>query len=204
MHMMDQRILGALILLLLAALIVVKREATGSVLEKPKGRLLLWLVNIFNLFFLIVANPLAAILLIARRMPGAAPSVFVISSGWLLTVVELAGFAIYLMGFLLMGWALIHLGRNYQLGGSDPRAGDAMVQKGPYALIRHPMYAAALCIALGISCLTQSLVCLGAFLFYLVLILLLIPIEEASLTRVYGAQHVSYRRNTKKLIPGLF
>src|SRR3989339_1012671 len=162
MHTIDQRMLGVLIVLLLAVLVAVKRIATGSILEKPTGGLLLWLVNIFNLFFLLIANPLAAILLLAGRIEGVDPTSVEITSGWLLIVVEMGGLVIYLKGFLLMGWSLIALGRNYQLGGSDPRSGDTIVIRGPYAFIRHPMYMAALCIAFGLACLTQSLACLRA------------------------------------------
>jgi len=49
---------------LLGMLVTVKQVATGSILDKPKGNLMIQLVNIFNLFFLLVVNPLAAMLLI--------------------------------------------------------------------------------------------------------------------------------------------
>ncbi len=68
MHLFDQKILGIMILFLLGVLVVVKRMATGSILDKPKGSFLIQLVNGFNLFFLLMVNPLAAILLITRRI----------------------------------------------------------------------------------------------------------------------------------------
>ena len=67
MHLLDQRILGIAILCLLGILVTVKRVSTGSILDKPKGNLLVQLVNIFNLFFLLIVNPLAAILLPATN-----------------------------------------------------------------------------------------------------------------------------------------
>jgi protein-S-isoprenylcysteine O-methyltransferase Ste14 len=204
MHIIDQRTLGILIILLLAVLVIVKRVATGSILEKPNPGLLLWLVNIFNLFFLLVANPLAAILLILGRMDGIDPTSLEVGSGWLLAFIEIGGLIIYLTGFLLMGWALIGLGSNYQLGGSDPRTTDVLTVRGPYALIRHPMYTAALCIAFGLAWLTESLGCLGAFIIYLVLILLLIPVEEESLLRAYGGQYAAYQQKVRKLVPLFF
>jgi protein-S-isoprenylcysteine O-methyltransferase Ste14 len=85
-----------------------------------------------------------------------------------------------------MIWALARQGRNFQVGGSDPRSADGMIDSGPYSLIRHPMYTGALSIALGISCLLQSAVYLAIFIVYLVLIILLIPGEEDGLRRVYG------------------
>jgi len=67
MNLYDQRILGIAILCLLGILVTVKRVSTGSILDKPKGNLLVQFVNIFNLFFLLIVNPLAAILLPATN-----------------------------------------------------------------------------------------------------------------------------------------
>lgn len=58
MHLFDQRLLGILVLVLLGGLVVVKRMATGSVLDRPRGNFLIQLVNGFNLFFLLMVNPL--------------------------------------------------------------------------------------------------------------------------------------------------
>ncbi len=71
MHLFEQRILGSVILALLVMLVVVKRLTTGSILDKPKGNFLVQLVNVFNLFFLLVVNPLAGILLGASFLAGA-------------------------------------------------------------------------------------------------------------------------------------
>ena len=60
MLILNQRFLGIGIRCLLGKLVTVKRVATGSILERPKGGLLAQIVNIFNLFFLLVVNPLAA------------------------------------------------------------------------------------------------------------------------------------------------
>lgn len=44
--MIDQRILGIVIVVLLGVLVVTKQAATGSILDKPKGNFLVQLVNI--------------------------------------------------------------------------------------------------------------------------------------------------------------
>ena len=201
MHILDQRTLGVLILLLLGMLVTAKRVATGSILDKPKGNLMVQLVNIFNLFFLLVVNPLAAILLITRLLTIIDPTHITINEAWILTVLEVAGLAMYLMGFLLMAWALITLGRNYQLGGSAPRSEDKMIMAGPYTLIRHPMYTAALSISLGLACLIQSWAFFCVFCIYLVLILLLIPMEEEKLLKAYGERYIVYQHKAGKIIP---
>jgi len=45
MHIVDQRILGIAIVFLLGMLVIVKRIATGSILDKPKGNLMVQLVK---------------------------------------------------------------------------------------------------------------------------------------------------------------
>ncbi len=200
MNLLGQTTLGIIILLLLGMLVVVKRAATGDVLDKPQGNLLVQLVNVFNLFFLLVVNPLAAILLLTHRLKAVDPTYLVIQKPVILATIELAGFASYVAGFFVMAWALITLEKNYQLGGSAPRSYDRMIMGGPYRLIRHPMYAAALSIALGLSLLIQSWAFMLAFCIYLVLILLLIPLEEERLLKAYGEQYLTYRNNTRKLL----
>ncbi len=63
------------------------------------------------------------------------------------------------------------------------------------------MYTAALSISLGLACLIQSLAFLAVFCIYLVLILLLVPMEEDKLQKAYGEQYARYRETTGKLIP---
>ncbi len=201
MHLLDQRMLGTAILILLVILVGVKRAATGSIFDKPTGNLLVQLVNIFNLFFLLVVNPLAAILLITRQLPDLDPTHVSIADSPTLIGFELTGLAILAFGYFLMAWALLTLGRNYQLGGSAPRSDDRLVSSGPYRLVRHPMYGAALGISLGLACLFLSWAFFAVFCIYLVLASLLIPYEEIRLRTAYGDQYAAYQRRTKRLIP---
>src|SRR4030042_4618955 len=202
MHLFDQRILGIAILFLLGMLVAGKQAATGSILDRPKGNLIVQFVNIFNLFFLLIVNPLAAIWLIARRLATIDPTPLTIDEPSVLMVLEIPGLMLYMIGFLLMAWALITIGSNYQLGGSAPRFEDKMVVSGPYRLVRHPMYTAALTISFGLTCLTQSWAFLCVFCVYLVLILLLLPMEEDGLRKSYGGEsYRTYRQKTRKLIP---
>jgi protein-S-isoprenylcysteine O-methyltransferase Ste14 len=204
MYIFDQKILGIMILLLLSALVVVKQIATGSVLEKPKGIFLVQLVNSFNLFFLLFLNPLVAILLIAHRLEMIDPLRIIVNEHWLLAIWEMAGLVIYVTGYFLMAWALICLDNNYQIGGSIPRTKDAMVMNGPFRLVRHPMYTAALMICFGLASLTQSWALFGVFSLYLIFIFALIPLEEDGLRQVYDRQYFFYQQKTKKFIPFVY
>jgi protein-S-isoprenylcysteine O-methyltransferase Ste14 len=204
MHLIDQRILGIVILFLLGVLVIVKQAATGSILEKPKGSLLLQLVNIFNLFFLLIVNPAAAILLIIRLLVSIDATRLIIETRWILIGIEIVGLILYVIGYLLMALALIRLGHNYQLGGSAPRSEDRFIADGPYRLVRHPMYTAALSISLGLAFLIQSWAFFSVFCIYVVLILLLIPVEEQELRKAYGTQYDDYQHKTGKLIPFVY
>ena len=75
---------------------------------------------------------------------------------------------------------------------------------GPYSLIRHPMYAAALSISLGLACLIQSLAFFCVFIIYLVLILPLIRMEEDELRKAYGGRYVAYQQKTSKIVPFVY
>lgn len=204
MYPIDQRMLGILILLLLGVLVIIKQLTTGSILDKPKGKFLVQVVNIFNLFFLLIVNPLVAILLITRNLDTLDPTRLTIKSPGLLNIMLIVGLVLYIMGYALMAWALIKLRNNYQLGGSTPRRGDKLVILGPYHLVRHPMYAAALYISLGLALLTQSFACLAVFCSYLLLISLLIPVEEKGLQQAYGEGYREYQHKIRKLIPFLY
>jgi protein-S-isoprenylcysteine O-methyltransferase Ste14 len=203
-HSLYQRILGIVILFLLGMLVIVKRMATGSILDKPRGTLAVQLVNTYNLFFLLVVNPVAAILLITRRLETIDPTHMTIETPWCLMILEIMGFVLFVMGYLLMSWALIRLGSNYQLGGSPPRAEDKMIMEGPYKWVRHPMYTAALSISLGLACLIQSWAFFCVFCIYVVLIRLLIPMEEDGLQEAYGEQYTAYQQKAKALVPFVY
>jgi protein-S-isoprenylcysteine O-methyltransferase Ste14 len=201
---MNPKTLGIMILALLLALVLIKRLATGSILDKPRGGLVVWAGDLYNLFFLLVVIPAAALLLLTSRVRSGLSASLTVKRSGLLTGLEIAGLALYLAGHLLMEWALVRLGRSFQAGGTAPRDAQAMVRSGPYKLSRHPMYTAALLISLGLACLLPSALFVSIFCIYLALILRLIAIEEAGLRRAYGEMYASYQKETKKLIPYVY
>jgi protein-S-isoprenylcysteine O-methyltransferase Ste14 len=199
--MLGETSIGILIFVLLAVLVAVKRVATGSILDRPEGSLLVQVVNVFNLVFLLVVNPLAAVLLLTGHLAEVDPGHVDILEPGIRAAVQFAGLATYVTGFAVMAWALIALRRSYQLGGLAPRPEDGMVTSGPYRVVRHPMYAAVLSISFGLACLTQSLTGLAVVVIYLVLLYHLIPIEESRLLNAYGECYAAYRRDTRRLVP---
>ena len=63
---------------------------------------------------------------------------------------------------------------------------------------------AALSIALGLACLVHSFALFFVFCLYLVLIMLLLPREEAGLQQAYDENYVVYQQHTKRLIPFVY
>ncbi len=202
MHLTGETALGLLILALLGGVVAAKRLGTGSVLdERPDARPLVRSVNAFNLTFLLAVNPAAALLLVAGRLEAWDVSHLDIPSDGIVAVVEALGILCYAAGAALMMWALLTLRASYQLGGLDPRSRDALVTRGPYARVRHPMYAAALALALGLALALQSVLCLAVFAAYLALLSRLIPLEEAGLREAYGEAYEAYARHVRRLFP---
>lgn len=201
MHIIDPQLLGGGMLLTLAVLVAAKRLTTGSLFERLAGSGLLWLANGYNLGFLLIANPVAAVLLATRQSGALAVGQIAVPDVRLLAAIEGVGLAFYALGAGLMLWSLAQLGRNYQLGGIAPRRTDALVVNGPYRFVRHPLYAAVLCLSLGLVCLLQSAIYLAIFGVYVALIGCLIPREEAGLASAYGDAYVAYRHTVKAVVP---
>jgi hypothetical protein len=59
-NLLGQTTLGIIVLLLLGMLVIVKRAATGDILDRPQGNLLVQLVNIFwiNVVLILLLIPL--------------------------------------------------------------------------------------------------------------------------------------------------
>lgn len=104
-RLLDQRLVGVVILLVLG-LLVVRRRATGSLVELPTGGRLVRTADLFNLLFLLVVSPLAAILLLTRTA-SLDPAHGAVPGPCLANAVQFAGLLMYVAGYGLMAWALV-------------------------------------------------------------------------------------------------
>ena len=115
-----------------------------------------------------------------------------------------SGLGLVALGIVLFVWARRALGKSYS-GHVSVKTGQALVQSGPYRLIRHPAYAGYLLMALGLSLGYASLAGLASIL------VLLLPglvyrmsVEEKLLTGHFGEAYRQYMHRTKRLIPGIW
>jgi protein-S-isoprenylcysteine O-methyltransferase Ste14 len=118
--------------------------------------------------------------------------------GWL----RWAGIFLGVASFGLCAWARAALGKEW-----SPylpiQQEHHMVTSGPYACIRHPIYAAYLFFMTAIALVTASWFFVGLLAVSIVVFALRIPKEELMLIEVFGAQYAEYMRRTGGLLPRL-
>ncbi len=109
--------------------------------------------------------------------------------------VAVAGVALLLLGLLLRVSS-----RGFKSDFS--RNGHALVDRGPYALVRNPMYLGILCIGTGVVCILFQWWILGLFYaIFLARYYTLILAEEKKLAEIFGKQYASYQRSVPRLFP---
>ena len=116
--------------------------------------------------------------------------------------VHLFGFAVFLFGIGIRGWAIKTLGRYYS---HMVREVDdhKIVDSGPYKYIRHPAYAGMIVAHVGIILYFFNLITLLIFVFaFIPAIILRIFIEEKTLFKIEG--YADFAETRKRLIPAIW
>ena len=111
------------------------------------------------------------------------------------------GIGLMIAGILVRQWSIAVLGRYFSRT-VGVQEGQAVVDRGPYRLVRHPAYTGSLLTMVGLGFVLQSW---GAVLvliaFFGVAFGYRIHVEEAVLTSKLGDKYVAYAKKTKRLIP---
>jgi protein-S-isoprenylcysteine O-methyltransferase Ste14 len=113
---------------------------------------------------------------------------------------DFLGTSLAALGLSLAIWARLHLGRNWS-GTVAIRSEQRLVQSGPYALVRHPIYAALLMAVVGTAIAIGKL---GAVIALPILFFAYwrkLRIEESALVEAFGDEYESYRRRVGALLP---
>ena len=114
------------------------------------------------------------------------------------------GLGLSIVGVVFLAWIQKHLSRNFT-GTVQIRPGGHVVTTGPYAYVRHPMYACFLLLAIGTLLLTANWVMGGSFLLLILLVIIVrTSIEEAALEKAYGEEYKKYKAKTGALFPRIF
>jgi protein-S-isoprenylcysteine O-methyltransferase Ste14 len=109
------------------------------------------------------------------------------------------GVAICLLGIAVATWARIHIGRNWGMPMSIKEEPE-LVDSGPYAHIRHPIYTGFLIAMFGSAIAAGwwwgiALLAFGVYFLYSA------KMEEKRLSQAMPTQYPAYMRRTKMLIP---
>jgi protein-S-isoprenylcysteine O-methyltransferase Ste14 len=110
------------------------------------------------------------------------------------------GAVLTVIGCAVAIWARAVLGSNWS-GSPDVKQGHILVQRGPYALTRHPIYTGFLIAVLGTSLAVARYRVILGFVLVLVSILLKIAQEEKLMSESFPDDYPSYRRRVKALVP---
>ncbi len=112
------------------------------------------------------------------------------------------GLLLISMGILLASWSVNLFAK---VGKGTPAIYDPpkkFVTIGPYKYVRNPMYIAGLSIIFGVSLLVQnSNLLISAFVYWFILHIFLIAIEEPQLERRFGKAYLEYKRKIPRWIP---
>jgi protein-S-isoprenylcysteine O-methyltransferase Ste14 len=110
--------------------------------------------------------------------------------------------ALCIAGFGFCWWARVHLGRLWS-GGVLVREGHRVVDSGPYAMVRHPIYSGAFVAIIALAAIrarpSDIVFTAGLVTFFV----LKARIEEGFLRVQFGAAYDDYRSRVPMLVPRL-
>ncbi len=122
-------------------------------------------------------------------------------------VLDVIGLILYLAGFIFVLWARRTLGKYWGLSTSQQVKlldDHQIVQSGPYAFVRHPMYFGWWIAMLGLTLLYPVWAVFLLFLFSVISFAGRARREESALAERFGEQWIEYSKHTKFIFPFLF
>lgn len=119
----------------------------------------------------------------------------------LTTLFGVAGVALELAGVAFAIWARLTLGRNWSGLVMGVKEGHELVQTGPYAIVRHPIYAGILLVIVGTALTFGTLASYLGLVAAAAALAVRVHLEEELMSAQFREGHEAYRRRTKKLVP---
>jgi protein-S-isoprenylcysteine O-methyltransferase Ste14 len=115
--------------------------------------------------------------------------------GWL-------GVALMIIGASFGVWARFTIGTNWS-GDVTLKEDHELIQRGPYALVRHPIYTALFTMLLGTALAFAQYETTFIFVVAVLVFLIKMRAEERLMTEAFPDQYPEYRRRVKAIIPFL-
>ena len=112
------------------------------------------------------------------------------------------GLALTVAGLCFAIWGRLHLGK-YWSGRITLKENHRVIQTGPYALVRHPIYSGLILALFGTAITLGTISAFAGFAFMLISFVRKLKIEETWLLSQFRAEYEAYRKRVKALIPRL-
>jgi protein-S-isoprenylcysteine O-methyltransferase Ste14 len=113
----------------------------------------------------------------------------------------IVGLALDLAGVGFAIWARLTLGANWSGIVVTAKQGHELIQTGPYAIVRHPIYAGILLAMIGTALTEGRLASYMGLIAGFVAIMIRLAIEEQLMGQHFPTTYEAYRRSTRKLVP---
>jgi protein-S-isoprenylcysteine O-methyltransferase Ste14 len=112
------------------------------------------------------------------------------------------GLAFTAAGLCFAVWARVHLGK-YWSGRITLKVNHRVIQAGPYAWVRHPIYSGLILALFGTAIMLGTISAFAGFTFMVISFVRKLKIEETWLRSQFGAEYEAYQHRVKALIPRL-
>jgi methanethiol S-methyltransferase len=148
--------------------------------------------------YVVIQLVLVGVVLLAPRTYPGLPE-------WPATALQMAlpaGIALIALGVGLIAWGILALGRNLAAV-PRPKQGATLVERGPYRIVRHPMYTGAILIAFGWAFAVHGSLTLLYACMVVAFLALKIAREERWLREELDG-YVEYERRVRRLIPFVY
>lgn len=111
--------------------------------------------------------------------------------------------AVVAFGLFFLLWARFTLGSNWS-GAVTIKENHELITRGPYAIVRHPIYTGMLVMLLGVAILTGHAVVFGFVAVIGVAMWIKSLTEERMMTKEFPDAYPAYRQRVSALIPYVF
>lgn len=128
-------------------------------------------------------------------------SIFVRTPSSLLNPLTLtAGIALEAAGYASTLWCYSIMGDNWRMG-INRKEKNTLVTRGPYGVVRHPIYLFQIVMLLGVAFLLPTLIALLVLVIHFCCVMTKALDEEAYLLTVHGAEYRAYLARAGRLFP---
>jgi protein-S-isoprenylcysteine O-methyltransferase Ste14 len=119
-------------------------------------------------------------------------------------IVRDMGVAIAIIGFIIRWVSILQLGKMFTVDVAIT-SGHTLKTDGMYSIVRHPSYLGLMLIICGIAlCQANILACIVIVIPIFLALNYRIKVEEKALLAEFGEHYEAYKKNTARIIPGIY